>query len=105
MSLSRLQPISFSANFAPPHRDLLTGRLINRPPSHYTVVSKLLLWIQIARCLQSIFEHIDTHASSPSYDFLLQVDERLCDILSNAPAWLRLGGPTDGMPACVDWVR
>lgn len=30
----------------------MTGQLINRPPSEYTVVSKLLLWIQIARCLQ-----------------------------------------------------
>ncbi|KAM0787107.1 hypothetical protein ACM66B_006362 [Microbotryomycetes sp. NB124-2] len=85
--------------------DLLLGQAMNRPLGQYTVVSKLLLWIQIARCLQSTFEHLDTHAAAPSYEFLLQVDERLQHILEHAPAWLHPNGPTDGMPACVDWVR
>ncbi|KAK4047849.1 hypothetical protein OIV83_005192 [Microbotryomycetes sp. JL201] len=85
--------------------DLLLGQVMNRPVGQYTVVSKLLLWIQIARCLQSTFEHLDTHAGSPSYEFLLQVDERLSQILERAPAWLHPNGPTDGMPACIDWVR
>lgn len=107
LSLTVVQPTQVTTPLpANAHdEDLLTGQLVNRPPSQYTVVSKVLVWIQIARCLQSIFEHIDTHASSPSYEFLLRVDERLNAILSNAPAWLKPGGPTEGMPTCVDWVR
>ncbi|KAK4056115.1 hypothetical protein OIO90_002846 [Microbotryomycetes sp. JL221] len=87
-------------------QDLLRGDMINRPiHAEYTVVSKLLLWIQIARCLQSTFEHLDQRGGNPSYEFLLQVDERLDSILKHAPIWLHPNGPTDGMPPCVDWVR
>ncbi|KAM0752346.1 hypothetical protein T439DRAFT_347217 [Meredithblackwellia eburnea MCA 4105] len=84
--------------------DLLSGQLINRPPEQYTVVSKLLLWIQIARCLQEIFEHMDRNAN-PSYTFLLEVDSRLSSIIDNCPRWLHENGPSVGMPPSANWVR
>lgn len=84
--------------------DLLTGVVTNRDLSEYTVVGNLLVWIRIARCLHDVFEHID-HNKNPSYPFLLDQDTRLQDIITNVPAWMREGGPTDGMPPCADLLR
>ncbi|GAA6023428.1 hypothetical protein JCM10207_004408 [Rhodosporidiobolus poonsookiae] len=87
--------------------DLQRGEMINRPPSNYSSVSLLLLWVQIGRCLQLSFEHLDTHTESmPSYDFLLSIDQRMEAIIVNRPEWLKEGGPVESMPeGCADWIR
>ena len=54
----------------------MTCILINRPPSEYTVVSRLLVWIQVARILQQVFQHVDENPS-PSYEHILGLDAQL----------------------------
>ncbi|GJN91799.1 hypothetical protein Rhopal_004822-T1 [Rhodotorula paludigena] len=67
--------------------DLMTGILTNRPPSEYTVVSRLLIWIQIGRILQQVFQHIDENPV-PSYDYVLGLDAQLQQLLDNVPEWM-----------------
>lgn len=54
----------------------MTGILIDRPPAEYTVVSRLLVWIQVARILQQVFQHVDENPS-PSYERMLELDAQL----------------------------
>ncbi|KAM0748591.1 hypothetical protein T439DRAFT_358473 [Meredithblackwellia eburnea MCA 4105] len=84
--------------------DLLTGVMTNRDRSHYTVVGNLLNWLPFARALHDTFEHLDAN-TNPSYQFLLDEDQKMQDIIANPPAWMRSDGPTDGMPPCFNWVR
>ncbi|GAA5932927.1 hypothetical protein JCM1841_005195 [Sporobolomyces salmonicolor] len=84
--------------------DLMTGVLINRPPSEYTITSNMLLWIQIARTLQQVFAHID-EMSNPSYSYVLALDGEMQKLIDSAPAWMREGGPTEHLPPCFEWVR
>ncbi|GAA5863002.1 hypothetical protein JCM1840_002351 [Sporobolomyces johnsonii] len=84
--------------------DLMTGRLINRPPSEYTITSNTLIWIQIARVLQQVFAHID-ETSNPSYSYVLELDGQMQKLIDSVPAWMREGGPTEHLPPCFEWVR
>ncbi|KAI5474872.1 hypothetical protein MNV49_002316 [Pseudohyphozyma bogoriensis] len=69
--------------------DLFTGQLISRSLEEYTVVSKTLLWLPIAQCLQAVFEHADKNPN-PSYKFLLEIDAKVQGIIKGAPRWLRV---------------
>lgn len=86
-------------------RDLLTGTLINRPPNEYTVAGKMLVWIQVARLVQQVFQHIDENPN-PSYSVVLDLDEQLKRLLANAPAWLTSDAVEDpNLPPNADWMR
>jgi hypothetical protein len=55
--------------------------------------------------MASAFESKDiiTKASSTqAYQAFLQADKQLEAMLTNLPAWLKAGGPTEGMPDKVD---
>ncbi|GAA5918047.1 hypothetical protein JCM6882_008155 [Rhodosporidiobolus microsporus] len=84
--------------------DLMTGVLINRPPSEYTYVSKALIWVQVARILQQVFEHIDNQPN-PSYDYVLELDGQLQQLLSSVPAWLTSDVPAPHLPPNASWMR
>ncbi|BGP29026.1 hypothetical protein JCM10296v2_000762 [Rhodotorula toruloides] len=85
--------------------DLLTGTLINRPPNEYTVAGKMLVWIQVARLVQQVFQHIDENPT-PSYAVVLDLDEQLKRLLANAPAWLTSNAVEDpNLPPNADWMR
>ncbi|BGO96809.1 hypothetical protein NBRC10513v2_000745 [Rhodotorula toruloides] len=85
--------------------DLLTGTLINRPPNEYTVAGKMLVWIQVARLVQQVFQHIDENPN-PSYSVVLDLDEQLKRLLANAPAWLTSDAVEDpNLPPNADWMR
>lgn len=86
-------------------RDLLTGTLINRPPNKFTVAGKMLVWIQVARLVQQVFQHIDENPN-PSYAVVLDLDEQLKRLLANAPAWLTSNAVEDpNLPPNADWLR
>lgn len=86
----------------------MTGILIDRPPAEYTVTSKLLIWIQIARILQQAFEHLDDHPQ-PSYSFILELDSRMQGLLDRMPQWLTSSSatlsPASNLPPNAAWVR
>ncbi|GAA5980410.1 hypothetical protein JCM10908_001645 [Rhodotorula pacifica] len=85
--------------------DFLAGTIINRPPSEYTVTSKLLIWIQLARILQQAFQHLDDHPQ-PSYTFILELDKRMRTMLARMPSWLTSPeAPTANLPPNAAWVR
>ncbi|KAJ8296788.1 Pyrrolocin cluster transcription factor fsdR [Rhodotorula toruloides] len=85
--------------------DLLTGTLINRPPNEYTVAGKMLVWIQVARLVQQVFQHIDENPN-PSYAVVLDLDEQLKRLLANAPPWLTSNAVEDpNLPPNADWMR
>ncbi|GAA5902032.1 hypothetical protein JCM6882_000173 [Rhodosporidiobolus microsporus] len=83
--------------------DLMTGVLINRLPSEYTYVSKALIWVQVARILQQVFEHIDNQPN-PSYDYVLKLDGQLQQLLSSVPAWLTSDVPAPHLPPNASWM-
>lgn len=86
-------------------RDFLTGTIVNRPPSEYTVTSKLLIWIQLARILQQAFQHLDDHPQ-PSYSFILELDKRMRAMLDRMPSWLTSPeAPIANLPPNSAWVR
>ncbi|GAA6043554.1 hypothetical protein JCM8097_001220 [Rhodosporidiobolus ruineniae] len=86
--------------------DLMTGVLTNRPPSEYTVAAKSLIWIQVARVLQQVFEHIDNNPS-PSYTFILDLDLKLQQLLDSVPSWLSSDTAVDAphLPPNAAWMR
>lgn len=86
-------------------RDFLTGIIVDRPPSEYTVTSKLLIWIQLARILQQAFQHLDDHPQ-PSYSFILELDKRMRAMLDRMPSWLTSPeAPIANLPPNSAWVR
>lgn len=86
-------------------RDFLTGAIVDRPPSEYTVTSKLLIWIQLARILQQAFQHLDDHPQ-PSYTFILELDKRMRAMLDRMPSWLTSPeAPIANLPPNSAWVR
>ncbi|TKA55444.1 hypothetical protein B0A53_02370 [Rhodotorula sp. CCFEE 5036] len=85
--------------------DFLTGIIVDRPPSEYTVTSKLLIWIQLARILQQAFQHLDDHPQ-PSYSFILELDKRMRAMLDRMPSWLTSPeAPIANLPPNSAWVR
>ncbi|GAA5890179.1 hypothetical protein JCM8208_002726 [Rhodotorula glutinis] len=85
--------------------DLMTGILIDRPPAEYTVVSRLLVWIQVARILQQVFQHVDENPS-PSYERMLELDAQLQQLLDGVPAWFRSDSArSDRLPPNAAWMR
>ncbi|BGP12943.1 hypothetical protein JCM10213v2_000860 [Rhodosporidiobolus nylandii] len=85
--------------------DLMTGVLVNRPPAEYTVVSNLLIWIQIARILQGVFQYIDEHPTDLSYDCVLSLDAQLQALLENVPDWLKGDVSAPDLPPNAAWLR
>lgn len=63
----------------------MTGMPTNRPPSEYTVVSRLLVWIQVARIVQQVFQHVDENPS-PAYEHILELDAQLQQVCSDFPS-------------------
>ncbi|GAA5879317.1 hypothetical protein JCM3774_006432 [Rhodotorula dairenensis] len=85
--------------------DFLSGTIIDRPPSDYTVTSKLLIWIQLARILQQVFQHLDDHPQ-PSYAFIIELDKRMQAMLDRMPSWLTSpDAPIANLPPNSAWVR
>ncbi|GAA5831778.1 hypothetical protein JCM11251_003876 [Rhodosporidiobolus azoricus] len=84
--------------------DLMTGVLVNRPPSEFTFTSKALIWVQVARILQQVFEHIDNQPN-PSYDYVLELDGQLQRLLSTVPSWLTSTVPAPHLPPNASWMR
>ncbi|KPV78657.1 uncharacterized protein RHOBADRAFT_41201 [Rhodotorula graminis WP1] len=85
--------------------DLMTGILINRPPTEYTVVSRLLVWIQVARILQQVFQHVDENPN-PSYEHILELDAQLQQLLDGVPAFFTSDSAhSDRLPPNAAWMR
>ncbi|GAA6005668.1 hypothetical protein JCM10207_005289 [Rhodosporidiobolus poonsookiae] len=84
--------------------DLMTGVLVNRPPSECTVVSTLLIWIQVARILQQVFQHLDENPT-PSYEIVLELDAQLQKLLSSVPPWLSSDSTAPNLPPNANWMR
>ncbi|GAA5977368.1 hypothetical protein JCM11641_000077 [Rhodosporidiobolus odoratus] len=84
--------------------DLMTGVPVNRPPLEYTVVSTLLIWIQIARILQQVFQHVDENPQ-PSHDFVFALDSQMQRLLDSVPPWLADDIPAPNLPPNASWMR
>ncbi|GAA5862814.1 hypothetical protein JCM8547_006557 [Rhodosporidiobolus lusitaniae] len=84
--------------------DLMTGLLVNRPPSDCTTVSLLLIWIQVARIIQQVFQHIDENPN-PTYSYVLELDRQLKSLLENAPVWMTADVPAPNLPPNASWMR
>jgi hypothetical protein len=83
----------------------MSGIMINRPPHEYTVAGKMLVWIQVARLVQRVFQYIDENPN-PSYAVVLDLDEQLKRLLANAPAWLVSDAVHDpNLPPNAAWMR
>ncbi|KAK4048405.1 hypothetical protein OIV83_004751 [Microbotryomycetes sp. JL201] len=79
--------------------DLAQGKVVNRPMSEYTNVSWLLMYINLATCMQVAFEHSSgSRQGEVDYEAFLQIDNQLEAILADLPPWLKKDGDASGAP-------
>ncbi|KAK4052327.1 hypothetical protein OIO90_004408 [Microbotryomycetes sp. JL221] len=79
--------------------DLERGTVVNRPMTQYTNVSWLLMYINLATCMQVAFEHSSGGKTGEvNYDAFLQIDNQLEKILSELPPWLKKSSDPSGAP-------
>ncbi|ORY84693.1 hypothetical protein BCR35DRAFT_324757 [Leucosporidium creatinivorum] len=84
--------------------DLSRGSYLARPSGEATVVSKLLLSLQIASCIRRLFDGI-TEAGKHSYEGLMRIDKEVRELMKGVPAYLREGADLSHLPAYVEWQR
>ncbi|KAM0756145.1 hypothetical protein T439DRAFT_376387 [Meredithblackwellia eburnea MCA 4105] len=86
--------------------DLSNGVAISHPPSTFTVVSYLLFHIEHARCMQAVFEHMDSNPSPlDSFAFIQKAGDEIDQIGKGVPEWMRSETLTESMPPFADWMR
>ncbi|KAL8279574.1 hypothetical protein RQP46_008136 [Phenoliferia psychrophenolica] len=86
--------------------DLSNGHAIDHPPETFTVSSVLLLNIQLARHIQSVFEDMDNSSTvCDSFSFIQSVDAQIEQLGTGVPEWSQVGGRLEGMPHYVQWMR